>query len=256
MQQIIYALGDIHADFHALNIFINKNIRSNRLMRSIASEGALEIILLQCGDLSFFWPDCDYSAAIKNKVDFLHGGHVKIYWCAGNHENHDMLDYLQEQRPDQPFIEVAPSIYFATFGAVLSLLDGTKVLFCGGAESQAQDTERRIKHEKRTGHRAWWPQEGISLKDMQALPDMNIDWIVSHARPLGVPMQAKSHHGIEPSQEHLECIRRRYKPTKWLHGHYHVYEQCLHEGCEFICLDHSTSHATWSKLVAHMVAYE
>ncbi len=255
MQQIVYAIGDIHADFHALNTFINKKIRNNSAIRRLAKEDDLEIILLQCGDFCFFWPPFDYSKAIKNSVEFLQHGHVKIYWCAGNHENHDMLDALQKEQEKPSFIEVAPAIYYAPFGATLPLLDGTKILFCGGGESEKRDKERRLEHERRTGHRAWWAQEGISEADMQALPQENIDWVVSHSRPLGVPLLAKTHHGKEASQHYLEQVRQRYQPKKWLHGHYHVHKEDIYEGCEFICLNHITSNDIWFKLVAHMGSF-
>ncbi len=252
MQQIVYAIGDLHADFTTLNVFINKKIRNNRGIQTLAKDDELEIILLQCGDFSFFWPRCDYSHAIKNKVNFLKDGYVKIYWCAGNHENHDVLDMLQGKYAGSPFIEVAPQVYFATFGSILELLDGTKVLFCGGGESEKRDKERRITHERHTGHRAWWQQEGIDAKDMQSLPLADVQWVVSHARPLAVPLTARSHHGREASQVYLEEIRQRYMPQKWIHGHYHVYEESLYEGCEFICLNHSGSRCVWHKLVGHI----
>ncbi len=252
MQQIVYAMGDIHADFNALNIFINKKIRNNKAMQMLAKDDELEIIVLQCGDFCFFWPPFDHSKAIKNKVSFLKDGHVKIYWCAGNHENHDMLDVLTQRHAPETFIEVAAHVHYATFGSVLKLLDGTKVLFCGGGESEKQDKERRLQHERQTGHRAWWKQEGIDAADMQLLPEEPIDWVVSHARPLGVPLQSRTHHGKEASQSFLEEIRIKYSPTKWLHGHYHVYEETLYDGCEFICLNHSSSLGLWYKLVAHM----
>lgn len=99
IKKVVFVLGDVHADFPLLNAFIDREIRSNREMRSLAencraAEIRMEILILQCGDFGYFWPLCDSAGAIKNEVDFLDLGHVPIYWCAGNHEDHDRLDSL------------------------------------------------------------------------------------------------------------------------------------------------------------------
>lgn len=99
---------------------------------------------------------------IKTAVPFLKDGHIKIYWCDGNHENHDTLDELECLHMDMPFIPVMSSVYFARFGSVLTLLDGTRVMFCGGAASD--DADERIPGLE------WWPQEAVDAADMQHLP--------------------------------------------------------------------------------------
>ncbi len=252
MQQVIYAMGDVHLNFEKINVFIEKNIRKNKKFQSIAKDDELEIIILQCGDFGFFWPGFDNSKAIKNEVDFLKDGYVKIYWCAGNHEDHDELDYIKRKNPNQAFYQVAPHIYYANFASVLTLFDGTKIMFCGGGESAVQDRANRIKYEHNTNERIWWAQEGISDKDMKLLPDRHIDWIVSHARPINVSLKSVvTDHQDESSQYYLEDIRKKYKPSKWFHGHYHVYEREIFEDCVFVCLNESEGKG-WCKLVWHI----
>ena len=193
--QLIHICGDFHGEWDKLNAFINGKIRQSKKMRTLAEAYAeLEVIILQGGDFGF-WPHTDPTHswfrpgdttgdggqyAIKNEVDFLKDGLVKIYWCDGNHENHDALDSLEAVHSDEAFIPVMPGVFFATFGSVLTLLDGTTVMFCGGAESSPLDIQAR------TPGASWWPQEGIDHKDMARLPDTKIthvDWIISHTGP-------------------------------------------------------------------------
>ncbi len=253
-KQIIYAMGDIHADFGQLNTFINKKIRCNRKIQELAQNYELEFIILQCGDFAFFWPNYDHSKAIKNRVDFLQDGHVKIYWCDGNHDDHDALDALETAHPDTPFIEVAPQVYFATFGSVLTLLDGTKVLFAGGGDCEYDDKKKRISKERLRGRKTWWKQEGIDEKDMQNLPYTHIDWIISHASPVNIwPFfDFRARHRNEPSQEYLAEIQKRYKPTNWFHGHYHSYKEYEHDGCNFTSLNCVQYRNSWHKIIAHI----
>ncbi len=252
MQQIIYAMGDVHLDFEQVNAFIDKKIRNNKDFKNIAKDDNLEIIIIQCGDFGFFWPGFDNSKAIKNTVDFLKDGFVKIYWCHGNHEDHDELDYIKAKNPHQAFYQVAPNIYYAPFASVLTLIDGTKIMFCGGAESAVQDRQNRITYENKTNEKIWWTQEGISNEDIKRLPNTHIDWIVSHARPIGIPLKTiATDHQDESSQYYLEDIRKKYKPSRWFHGHYHVYEYETYEECTFMCLNESQG-KDWCKQVRHI----
>lgn len=247
--QLIYILGDIHGDWPRLNAFINRHVRQSKAVRRQAAHYAdFEVIILQCGDFgywphtepqhSFFAPDClegDGEAyAVKNHVPFLKDEMVKIYWCAGNHENHDALDELENLHPDLDFIPVQPGVYFARFGAVLTLLEGTNVLFCGGAASG--DAHKRVPGTE------WWPQEVISEESMLRLPpeDTRVDWVISHTSPASFVMpQAKVHiKNQDISRLYLEEIRKRFKPSAWWHGHYHIYATGMFEGCRWTSLDY------------------
>lgn len=184
---------------------------------------------MQVGDFGF-WPHYHNTTAfsggrtkwnqygIKNKVDGIKDDHVKIYWCPGNHENLDILDELEASTIDNKFIETMPSVYFATFGSILTLLDGTNVMFCGKADSI--DKNSRIPGD------SWWAQETISLKDMCKLPNpetTNVDWLISHTCPTSFDL-GKLGYGNkknDPSHENLEWILNNFKPRKWWFGHYH-----------------------------------
>lgn len=246
MKQLIYVLGDVHAEFAALNSFINREIRMNSDVRAMANALAasgeeLEILFLQCGDFGYFWPGEDNSVAIKNRVGFAKDGHIKIYWTDGNHEDHDALDELEQQHPGESFIEVAPGVFFATFGAVLTLADGSNVLFAGGAEScDAAD---------RTPGESWWAQEGIDLIDMEKLPpaDTKIDLVISHTGPLGFQHMGLyfTEKKLEQSRKRLQVILDTFHPSKWYFGHFHDYYRANEQGCEWTCLNFLGSGDTW-----------
>lgn len=249
-KQLIYILGDIHGEFQSLNTFINNEIRTNKKIRSLANDlrkngKELEIIFLQVGDFAFFWPGKDNSSAIKNAVEFLKDGYVKIFWPDGNHEDHNALDDLERRNPGKQFIEVAPCVYFATFGSMLTLVDETNVLFVGGAES--------CDIFNRKEGLSWWRQEGIDDDDMSKLPAPNtrIDWVISHTGPISF-----EHRGLyfypkkyEQSRKRLEIIREKFHPKRWFFGHFHDYATDAFEGCHWTCLNHIDSDDIWYQAI-------
>ena len=246
--KLVYVLGDIHGEFGALNEFINKEIRTNKKVRALAADlqkkgVKLEVIFLQVGDFGFHWPGEDNSDAIKNAVDFLCDGHVRIYFCAGNHEDHDALDALfpeesESYTPD--FVEVAPCVYFARFGATLFLADGITVLFAGGAES----CDKQYRKEGVD----WWPQEGISDADLTRLEEIpSISWVISHTAPNAFPLSGcfVSAKAFEPSRGKLETVFERFKPKRWFFGHFHEHMKGEAYGCDYTCLNHLESGDIW-----------
>lgn len=259
--QYLIIMGDIHGDFAFLNRYINRHIRQNRRLRALAAGYAsFEVLLLQCGDFGYWphtapthtWFPAGETAppagdakpyGIKTAVPFLKDGHIKIYWCDGNHENHDALDELERLLPDMPFIPVMPNVCFARFGSVLTLLDGTTLMFCGGASSDDADT--------RIPGLEWWPQEAVDSADMKHLPDPTIqpvDWIISHTSPLAFEVadeRAWAPKNQDSSRRHLETVRERFRPSRWWFGHYHVHATGIAEGCQWTCLDHPGHWGCW-----------
>lgn len=202
----------------------------------------LEVILLQCGDFAFFWPG--ESGTVKNQVPFLKDERVQIYWCAGNHENHDALDALFNDPMDTRLKEVAPGVWFARFGASLQLTPDITVLFAGGAESF--DRTCRVSGE------TWWPQEGVSEADMARLDTvLRAGWVISHTAPVGFDL-ARGRHRLfapeklrEPSRDKLEEVRLRFRPGRWFFGHFHHHMAGCADGCHWTGLSHIGNHAPW-----------
>lgn len=237
--QLVYIVGDVHGNWEALNDFLDENIRRSEqtadLLRNFPS---LEIILLQTGDFGY-WPHHHGQVerrgriwnqyGIDNTMPQLQGGLIQIYWCDGNHENHDALDLLKISNPGKAFVEIMPGVNYAPFGATLELLHGVTVLFCGGAES----TDKWM----RVPGLSWWEQEVISEKDMRRLPpahNTRVDWVISHTCPtlfsLG-KLRSLADKNSDPSKPFLDRVLLDYRPKRWWFGHYHACQQGRHEDC-------------------------
>lgn len=237
----IYILGDIHGNFNSLNSFINKNIRQDKTLRTITpywkKDGDdLQIIILQCGDVAWFWPLIT-SPVIRNGIDWLPCGRVPIYWTGGNHEDWDALDRLGAE-----ISEVAPGIFYCPFGTSLEISPDITVLFAGGAESS--DKDWRLSEMRRGAPKIWWEQEGISAKDMARLAFVpKADWVISHTAPSSFDVDKKirqiagyNPHINEPSRLKLEQVLMKYGPKRWFFGHFHHFMTGFTDGCEWECL--------------------
>lgn len=209
----IAVLGDIHANWKTLNFFIK---HSNPNM------------ILSCGDFGY-WPGHDaYDLnIIKNK-------NCKIHFCDGNHENHEKLQKLKDTE-----LQVRPNIFYQPRGSTLKLPDGRTILFMGGANSID-------KHLRTPGHN-WFPEENISIKDMQNLPNEKIDIVISHTCPQGVEfIHLKSDwsyrlaHDLkkkDTNRSNLLEILKIYQPTLWYFGHWHWSEDGFIDNCHWFALD-------------------
>lgn len=251
--QLVHICGDFHGEWDRLNVFINQKIRQSKKVRALAAAyDELEVLILQCGDFGYWphlspLPEClrtggradlrRLEEAIRNQVDFLKDGQVKVYWTDGNHEDHDALDDLEAKHSGEAFLSVMPGVFFAPFGSILTLVDGTRVMFCGGAESGPLDIQDRVP-----GF-SWWPQEGIDDKDMARLPDPQtacVDWIISHTGPHAFEIVGKGieyRKNREPSKAYLDRILEDYRPKRWWFGHYHALRDGWNNGCRWMLLD-------------------
>ena len=246
--QLIYLAGDLHGEWDIFNTFINSKIRQSKKVKTYLEQfDEVEAVILQAGDFGY-WPHkhctTDLSRrgrtlwnqyGIKNEVPGLKDGLVKIYWCDGNHENHDALDALETANPSQAFHEIMPGVYFASFGSILQLLDGTRVMFCGGADS--------IDKDWRTPGDTWWPQEIINIQDMNRLPkpgSVSVDWVLSHTCPTCFQIEkVLGYSGKEndPSKQYLDWIFKSFSPKRWWFGHYHDYRRGEYRGCRWTLLN-------------------
>lgn len=243
--KIVFILGDVHGDFEKLNEFIDVKIRSHPAIRALAEDSQLEVLILQCGDMAYFWPRRSNLRRIRNDVSFLKGGRVNIYWCAGNHEDHDQLDALfapwsKEDRIG--IVRIDDGVFFCRFGATLKISPEITVLFAGGAESV--DHWARFLKMCQGHHKIWWTQESISETDIARLDQvMRADWIISHTAPMCFGIQAwlagNQWSGVpkdDTSMIMLDRVFARYRPQKWFFGHFHIHASGKYENCEWECL--------------------
>ncbi|AMK12692.1 metallophosphoesterase family protein [Pseudodesulfovibrio indicus] len=212
----IIIVGDLHGDFQALNNLV---------------ESECPDIIFQVGDFGFLpgkygWPPDDPP---------LRNGETRIYWCDGNHEDHQALSQFIESNN----YEVAPNCFYQPRGAVLTLPDSRNVLFFGGAASG--DTGDGMEGQDR------YHSEVPQLADLDNIPsDRSIDIVVSHTAPMAfkirqdpplgyakLPWLAKHH---EETRVLLDEILHRHHPQQWYFGHFHIHQTGYNEGCRWTAL--------------------
>ncbi|SMF34653.1 metallophosphoesterase family protein [Desulfovibrio gilichinskyi] len=209
-------LGDIHGDFQVINHLVTTEQPD---------------IIIQCGDFGYWphqngWPPADPPLKL---------GNTKLYWCEGNHEDHEELANITESGQ----LEVAPNCFYQPRGSILALPDGRNVLFFGGADST--DKESKIEG------KSWFSNEIPAANDFEKLdPNQHIDIVVSHTcpssfvlrrtPPLGyskVPWLAKAD---DPTRDILDLILQKYEPAQWFFGHFHIHQVGKFQNTDWMAL--------------------
>lgn len=223
----VYVLGDIHADFGALSQFINKKKPD---------------IILQCGDFGW-WPHRHKTEKITRNRRFdqysVKPGGTRLYWCDGNHENHDDLQERMKASPGQPLEIPVPGCFYMPRGSVLTLPNGRAVLFFGGAMST--DKEGRVEGD------SWWAKEVPTIEDLEharaqvAAHGGRVDIVISHTGPTQflqqLPKNKIDQARLEdPTVALLDSVLQEFQPRKWYFGHFHLHARGLDHGCEWQAL--------------------
>jgi predicted phosphodiesterase len=205
--------GDIHGHWLYLNELI---------------EAQKPDLILQTGDFGYFPKIKQYHP------HHIQNGHTEIRFIDGNHEDHDRLSKIRHP-------EIRPGIFYQKRGSTITLEDGRTILFMGGAAS--------IDKEFRTPGHDWFPQETITQKDLDDLPNIKIDIVISHTCPREFEILGKGWHaGTDPSMTALSSILETYHPDQWFFGHWHMFKQDRYRNCEWICLNDSRGPNWWVEL--------
>jgi len=217
---MILAVGDIHSEFKHLNSLISEKQPS---------------IILQVGDFGY-WPKDKKSQKIKNKDTI-------IYFCDGNHEDHESLKNLENN-------EIQQNIFYMRRGSTLTLPDGRTVLFMGGAFSHDWRYKEFGSDEWKYREPGidWFPfMELITQDDINKIPNIKIDIVISHTAPeeFFMPPRDGGLKVKDPSRECLSQILKKYKPKEWYFGHYHYFKYGFDYGCKWTALSYSRSNSRW-----------
>jgi len=201
----IMVIGDLHMEFGRLNNLINKKKPD---------------MILACGDLGF-WPTISWGAPLTN---ICLQGTKKLLWCDGNHEDHWALR-------DRTTDELAPGIIYMPRGSTYTLDDGRTIMFMGGAHS--------IDRQWRTLGADWFPEEVITQKDLQNLPNKKVDIFITHTCPtelLHDMLKTDSRKKNDPSNHALSELWKMYKPDLHFFGHWHHYKEGKMMGTKWYAL--------------------
>ena len=186
--------GDVHNRFGDLNKLISRR----------RPDG-----IFCCGDFGY-WPKFG-PRYVHPLSDIKLQGAQYLRWCDGNHEDHWSL---KERESD----ELEPGIIYMPRGSTFKLPDGRVILFMGGAHSID-------KHVRKLGV-DWFPEEVITQKDLNDLPDVDVDIFITHTCPVELVNDLKKNYpdkGMEPSNYALSELWKHYKPDLWFFGHWHQY---------------------------------
>jgi len=209
----IIVTGDIHGKFSYLNTLINK------------FKHKLDLVIC-CGDFGY-WPKySDNHKKIKSQG-------VPILWCDGNHEDHWAIKQITNN-------EIAKDVFYMPRGSTYTLKDGRVIMFMGGADS--------IDKNNRTIGIDWFPDEIITQKDMQNLPDVKVDILISHTCPeelCSTMVPYDNRKVFEPSNKALSALWDIYKPSLWFFGHWHVYKEGMLDNTKWYTLGCTASETRW-----------
>jgi len=201
---MIVVCGDFHGEFGSVNTFLNKHPEIDTI--------------LQCGDFGY-WPKYPIRTTLKNKT-------TQIFWCDGNHEDHEAIKKIVDSGEIQPVFQ---NVFYMPRGTVLVLPDFRKVLFMGGGLS--------IDKAYRIPGKSWFPEETITQKDIMNLPDDDIDIVISHTAPTEFNVIDRHLEFMkDPSRDALSYVFKKYRPKLWYFGHMHLFKQGIYSGCKWTCL--------------------
>jgi hypothetical protein len=177
----------------------------------------------------------------------IHSG--ALYFCPGNHE--DWVDLEAKATSLNPYpVEVMKNVFYMPRCSTLLLPDGRRVLFMGGASS--------IDKSERKAYYDWFPQETITLDDIDCLPEGDIDIVVSHACPLEFKEKLNedspnwrvrdsywSAKFSDPSCYYLSKVLNKYNPKYWFFGHYHLWKTGKVYDTTWFCLNKQSDTGWW-----------
>lgn len=199
----VLIVGDVHGIFGYLDRLLNIHKPD---------------IAIVTGDFGY-WPKIfGRKIELWKTTPFTHN--CKLYFCDGNHEDHDALDELTNN-------EVMPNVFFMKRGSILTI-NNKNILFVGGALS--------IDKKYRTPKYDWFEQEILKDEDLLSIPDnVKIDIVISHTAPSEFNFKTDLFFP-DPSRDVLSKILNKYHPKEWYFGHFHKYYEGKYKNCKWTML--------------------
>jgi hypothetical protein len=199
---------------------------------SAAARGAEKIA--HVGDFGF-WPRHPDGQKYIDAISAACLEHdVTVWFCDGNHEDHDSLPHDTAWEP----VEVARGIHWVPRGVTLEWAS-TRLLFMGGAVSVDQFS--------RFPGKTWFPNETPSPGHWQrAMAAADIDVVVAHDTVPGMPVSGRPALSIPWSirkrasdhRKRLAALQKSLQPRLWVHGHWHQRATATLNSTRFESLGH------------------
>ena len=244
--------GDWHGDCNAPSVASNTSVHKAR------SKGASSIVavdnavkygaqwIIQCGDFGL-WPGWFCFVYLDRLNAALIEANVHLIWLDGNHEDFDQLERLVKHNPrnDRGQTFIRSNILYSPRGCVFTL-DHKRFMTVGGAFS--------IDKEWRTPHDSWWPQEQITMEQLQIILNQvesgrakhrpEVDYLFTHDCHPNTPFKHRIKDDVESNlhRRKIATIANAVRPKMWWHGHMHErYDWTLPYGVPFSLEDGQTT---------------
>jgi len=159
----------------------------------------------------------------------------RSYWCEGNHEDYSCFQAHETS-------EIYPNIFHMGRGSTLMLPDGRTVLFMGGALS--------VDKAWRTPGYDWFHEETITTCDLDRLPDVHVDIVISHTCPVEFEILDDDKLDRDICQQALSHVLAKYHPSLWYFGHFHRFKKGYTMGCSWTALTMAGCSNWWEHLAA------
>ena len=181
------------------------------------------------GDFGLLWHKND---TYEHWLDWLKKKNFTVLWLDGNHENHAWIHQLPLAKWNGGTIHVvAENILHLMRGQVYTIEDKT-FFVCGGAAS--------YDREFRTQYIDWWPQEILSMKEVDTALDSleavnhEVDYILTHTCPESIIQPMFHPHNTDFHDftgKFLDEVYRTTKFKEWYFGHWHEDKTYLNFHC-------------------------
>lgn len=217
---MIYVTGDLHGtiDMHKLSMSAFPE------QRNMTKDDYVII----CGDFGGVW---DGGKGDKYLQKWLTDKSFTTLFCAGNHENHVMLNQYPVEKWNGGNVHViTPSVIHLMRGQIFTIA-GKTFFVMGGATS----------HDKwcRKEGISWWAEEMPSdaeyeeaLNNLDSV-DCKVDYVLTHCAPDSIQALLSPIYEHDKLTNFLETISWDLDFTAWFFGHYHVNKKLADK---FFCL--------------------
>jgi predicted phosphodiesterase len=205
----VMIIGDTHGN---LNEYM-------KLLKIAKREGVTKIF--QAGDCGLFPSFHGYTQWLDAIQAMSAEYGIKNYWIRGNHDDPDEWQHVIDRYSTnngwgtlRSTIFLAPRVHYFKH-------NGVRFLGVGGAVSI--DKASRLARESKPNTQ-WWPNEIISVEDVDAVERRHIDVLITHecSNYTHFRGRMKNDPDSESNRRRLDEVLKRSTPDWHFHGHMHT----------------------------------